>query len=593
MNPDFSAAFLAQHHLSLMGPLEKLQQALAAVNPLHEGPDGPIRARLSHTGRLAERLLDRLEWGPQAPLLVAVLGATGTGKSKIFNTLAGRPISPSGYRRPTTMAPVMLWAQGLGGGMERPRLFPGVVKRATSPPASFQPDQDRELVIVTVGLPGLDRTALVDTPDFDSVLEKNRRMALELFERADAVVFVTDSAKYADQASWDYLDRIRDTDKPALLVINRLKSTLSLEDFRRRLMEAGLDRPLVGLAEEPGLADADPLPERLTGLADIRNQLAAWQRARTDLLAGAAGRLFGDLTIELNEGLAPELATAREEVDHLTEALARSANRTAEELGPRLGVAISTELRRDLIGRIQSLFLKWDLLRYPRRIMALPFTLVRDKVLVPWGLMAADSPKESLQREIDRLFEANREALAASVQELGAEVTEQWAARTVGRGLMVRDDWAGLALSSEDIRQRYALIRADLESWVQGEAQTLVQGLNLGEKMTFYLAQGVSLGLFISIQVHTGGGFSFVDGVLDGVLAPILSKLTGAALSRDKVKAFETRAAEKHLSACRDMIHEQARAYSDRLNQAGRGLMALDALIEVSRDLDRAGRGRT
>jgi hypothetical protein len=129
--------------------------------------------------------------------------------------------------------------------------------------------------------------------------------------------------------------------------------------------------------------------------------------------------------------------------------------------------------------------------------------------------------------------------------------------------------------------------RTDLEAWVQEQAKILVQGLNVGEKMTFYLAQVVYLGLFISIQVHTGGGFSFFDGLLDSVLAPVLSKITGSALSRDKVRAFESQAAQKHIQGCRNIIQAQIEAYQDFIKPIQSGLTELPGLVQALGNLNK------
>jgi hypothetical protein len=138
------------------------------------------------------------------------------------------------------------------------------------------------------------------------------------------------------------------------------------------------------------------------------------------------------------------------------------------------------------------------------------------------------------------------------------------------------------------VRTEYRAVREDLELWVKQQAQELVKGLNVGEKMTFYLAQTVSIGLFISIQVHTGGGFSFLDGLLDGALAPILSKLTGHALSREKVKAFEIQAQNRHLEGCRKIAADQVKKYMDYLKEPEAGLAAAGGLTLAVSELERA-----
>ena len=85
-------------------PLEALgllRQALASLRLDHEPAEGGPTAGLA-AGLIAEAdlLYDRLEAGPDAPVVVSVLGATGTGKSKIFNSLVGAPVSPSSFKRP-------------------------------------------------------------------------------------------------------------------------------------------------------------------------------------------------------------------------------------------------------------------------------------------------------------------------------------------------------------------------------------------------------------------------------------------------------------------------------------------------------------
>src|SRR3954466_7963712 len=67
--------------------------------PLERGPR--LRDPLAGHLRVRARSLE-------APLVVLLLGPTGAGKSTIFNTIAGRPLSPPGVLRPTTGTAVVL-----------------------------------------------------------------------------------------------------------------------------------------------------------------------------------------------------------------------------------------------------------------------------------------------------------------------------------------------------------------------------------------------------------------------------------------------------------------------------------------------------
>ncbi len=578
-------------HRRPLEPLRRVAGRLSELRPVHEASGRGVLSGLTAAAlATASRLDNRLEWGLEAPVVVAVLGATGTGKSKLFNTLAGRALSPSGYKRPTTLAPVLLVSPDLREAALDPGFLPGYDKASPSNgPVAFDPDQLHQLVpALDSGWPDL---ILVDTPDFDSVLAGNRAAASDVFDRADAVIFVTDAVKYADQASWDYLERLNKRGRAAVILVNRVKNPLSLEDFARRLREAGLDRPLLSLPDLPGLADADLLPPGQEALEELRRQLAAWSGPeRQELLKFEAAADWVELKGLLEDELLPGLRRAAGELDSLGQSLRRAGDRAGEDLAGRLAVSISGELKASLIAQIQTLFLKWDLLRYPRRVMALPYTLVRDKILSPLGLAKAGpaAGRTTLDDEIERLFAANREALVTLVHDYNRQAAEIFNSGPVGRGLLQDSGYSSLVFSGEEVRERYARVRSELEAWVAGQAAELAKGLNLGEKMTFYLAQVLSLGLFISIQVHTGGGFSFFDGLVDTVVAPVLSKLTGHAISRDKVKAFEDEAARRHQENTRAILEDQVRAYLDFVQTSSLGLAVAEPLAEDAADLRRA-----
>ncbi|MFI0719944.1 ATP-binding protein [Streptomyces sp. NPDC021224] len=88
------------------GPADPLGARVDALGELL----GLSRARISpdalaETGELLERIGERRRLSHEHTV-VALAGATGSGKSSLFNALAGLPLSATGLRRPTTARPV-------------------------------------------------------------------------------------------------------------------------------------------------------------------------------------------------------------------------------------------------------------------------------------------------------------------------------------------------------------------------------------------------------------------------------------------------------------------------------------------------------
>ena len=108
---------------------------------------GPAEGCRAVVGRLAERA-ERLAVRIEAPLVVATLGGTGTGKSALVNALLGDEVVPTGRQRPTTTRPTLLC---------RPDLTPEMLG---IDPASVE--------VVHRELPVLDDLVLVDCPDPDT-----------------------------------------------------------------------------------------------------------------------------------------------------------------------------------------------------------------------------------------------------------------------------------------------------------------------------------------------------------------------------------------------------------------------------------------
>jgi hypothetical protein len=135
--------------------LELLSEVDAVLERLRQWAEGapawqPAEAARAMVRRLAERagsLRIRLE----APLVVATLGGTGTGKSALVNALVGAEVVQTGRRRPTTTRPTLIC---------RPNLTPEML------------GIDRHSIeLVHRDLPALAELVLIDCPDPDTTEE--------------------------------------------------------------------------------------------------------------------------------------------------------------------------------------------------------------------------------------------------------------------------------------------------------------------------------------------------------------------------------------------------------------------------------------
>src|SRR5690606_16477839 len=130
--------------------------ASQTVTPLTYDP--PLRSRLEALRELVGLSRTRLDSGTLAEAgrvldeatarhrlsgqhtVVAIAGATGSGKSQLFNTLAGVPISETGVRRPTTAAPIACsWSDGAASLIERLGIPPRPPRRPSAAPAPPPP----------------------------------------------------------------------------------------------------------------------------------------------------------------------------------------------------------------------------------------------------------------------------------------------------------------------------------------------------------------------------------------------------------------------------------------------------------------------
>src|SRR5215216_3616596 len=270
--------------IAVTDPLSRLRDDMRAVRLGLDvpGAEEARRVRDDLVAQVDDYLLPRLAQ-MEAPALIVVGGSTGAGKSTLVNSLVGSVVSPAGVLRPTTRMPVLAFHPEDVRWFEGDRILPGLA-RTTGAGGEGDGRTSLRLVPTPSLTPGL---ALLDSPDIDSVLAENRALANQLLAAADAWLFVTTAARYADAVPWEFLHAARDRGTSLAVVLNRVPADASREvpaHLRQMLRDEGLGDSEVLVVPEVAL-EGDLLPAR--ALLPVRawlDDLAADAQARAALV---------------------------------------------------------------------------------------------------------------------------------------------------------------------------------------------------------------------------------------------------------------------------------------------------------------------
>lgn len=267
---------------------------------------------LDRAGGVADRAAERLRLSADHTV-VALGGATGSGKSSTFNALVGLELASVGVRRPTTSwATACTW--GVNGAGELLEWL-GIPPRHQVVRDSML-DTGRE----AQELEGL---VLLDLPDHDSTEVAHHLEVDRLVRLADMLVWVLDPQKYADAAIHDrFLKPLAAHKDVMMIVLNHIdevpvdRRAGVLADLRRLLDADGLDGITLVATSARDNIGIDELRQAI--VARVKGKAATRNRIATDIKQTAA-----ELTAVSGDAAPPKL-TERDQAD-LRDAIADAA----------------------------------------------------------------------------------------------------------------------------------------------------------------------------------------------------------------------------------------------------------------------------
>lgn len=259
--------------LSTADRLDALARALqAGRGVLPDELAARVRAvedRAGHRLRLSE-----------AHTVVALAGATGSGKSSLLNAFVGEDVATVDVIRPTT-AEALAVVRGEPGSAELLDWLAVRSRHHLDPAGAGRPGAQDEGLI------------LLDLPDHDSVRTEHRLEAERLVALVDLMVWVVDPQKYADAAIHErYLRGLTGHRDVLLVVLNQVdrldeaERTAVHRDLVRLLSQDGLDGvPVLDLSARTG----EGVAELRSALEDAARRRQA-ARARTEADVGDVAR---------------------------------------------------------------------------------------------------------------------------------------------------------------------------------------------------------------------------------------------------------------------------------------------------------------
>ncbi len=528
--------------------LIRLRDDLASVRLSLElaGAREARRVREDVVAQVDDYLLPRLRQ-MDAPVLMVVGGSTGAGKSTILNSLVGTEVSPAGVLRPTTRAPVLACHPDDLHWFEDLRVLP---KLARTTGVSAVSEGSLRLVPTTALEPGL---ALLDSPDIDSVLAENRALANQLLAAADAWLFVTTAARYADAVPWEFLRGARDRGTSLSIVLNRVPEDARevAAHLREMLREQDLGETELLVVPETELVDC-LLPVR--ALAPVRrwlDTLAADAAARSDLIRRTLKGALANLPARTGgvvSAAAEQLAAASELRSEVDAAYA-GALREVEE-----AMRSGSLLRGEVLARWHEVIGTGDVMRALESRVG----WVRDRVKsVLTGKPAAD---EELRVAVENRIEA---VIRAAAERASERASRAWRERAPGRALL--SDSSTFDRASRELEAR---TEDEIRAW-QGFVFELVGREGASKRTTARLASlgvnGAGLTVMLAVFVHTGG-LTGAEVLVAGGTSAIGQKVLEAIFGDQAVRTLAARARENLLDRAEQLLRADAVRFDELLD---------------------------
>ena len=396
----------------LEAALLTLRRRIVDVNLVYEtkGVEATRAERRKLLSQIDDYLLPRIRQS-EAPILVALVGSTGAGKSTLVNSIVGAQVSATGIRRPTTNSPVLACHPDEADWFAENVFLPTVPRVRQEGLAR----SGRDGLLVLAASEGMPKgVALLDTPDIDSVVSAHRDFAHQFLDASDLWLFMTTASRYADAAVWELLEYAKERGAALGIVLSRVPPSSGAE----------LTKHFGAMLEANGLGENDRFVINETMITD--------------------GRLPPEASAPVREWLKDTAVRADRRVAVLTQTMAGALD-TFRSRVPALAAEVEAQLviRSDLKAAVEGAYAAG--LAEADEALA-DGSLLRGEILARWqdfagtgellrGLQAPRGRQASRQRKrgVPARAQALKSALRSGIESLILSVADRAAEESVRR----------------------------------------------------------------------------------------------------------------------------------------------------------------
>ncbi|SFM43724.1 GTPase [Thermodesulforhabdus norvegica] len=491
-----------------------------------------------------------------------IVGGTGTGKSTIFNCLCGFPASITGVERPKTRGVILAAPSKRLDALFHKLKEWGVSNTFDNElPASGTPDR---ISIVGHENPFLSGWIFVDTPDLDSLEDRNRKLAEWMVALADMVIFVVSQEKYADLQLVEYLDRFLSESADLGLVVNKVhypetirEDVASLIKDRSRIKSLGAGDILV-LPYDPSVLSGN--------CSDmVCEPLRLWLTERCfgerkSSIMKESDEFLRKRLVSLCDEISSVLKRENREIDGLIEQVELYARESYESLIHSHGQEVIDSVKAALQAEIGRFYSRYDFLAGPRRIVRKILGVPLRLLGFPGGSERADKKQmvATLRENLD--YSSVLAALDGYVRKW-YELSSRYENMPVAG--VLRDP--ELILSDGEVKNFLIRRSEELFFWLEGQFAELSKGIPKTKEWGIYSTVVIWALFMLSVEAALGGGISLFEAALDSVLAPFISKGAVEWFARKDVQRIGKELIEKYRQALEEVINMQKERFLSAL----------------------------